>query len=63
MRAAIIDKLGNKIHGKEIVESASDKDDDDEEIKWRRYGLSFVLWLSFLFRSCWFMGFQWRQVH
>ncbi|KAJ6672691.1 MICROSOMAL PROSTAGLANDIN E SYNTHASE-2 [Salix viminalis] len=35
--SAIIDKLGNKIHGKEIVESASDKDDDDEEIKWRRW--------------------------
>ncbi|KAL3574987.1 hypothetical protein D5086_023088 [Populus alba] len=32
----IIDKLTNKIHGKEIVESASDKD-DDEEIKWRRW--------------------------
>ncbi|XP_034911038.1 uncharacterized protein [Populus alba] len=34
--SAIIDKLTNKIHGKEIVESASDKD-DDEEIKWRRW--------------------------
>lgn len=34
--SAIIDKLRNKIHGKEIVESASDKD-DDEEIKWRRW--------------------------
>ena len=63
MRAAIIDKLRNKIHGKEIVESASDKDGDDEEIKWRRYGLSFSQWLSFLLRSFWFMRFQWRQVH
>ncbi|KAJ6881758.1 prostaglandin E synthase 2-like [Populus alba x Populus x berolinensis] len=37
--SAIINKLRNKIHGKEIVESASDKD-DDEEIKWRRrYGV------------------------
>ncbi|KAF9671305.1 hypothetical protein SADUNF_Sadunf12G0033600 [Salix dunnii] len=35
--SAIIDKLRNKIHGKEIVESASDKDGDDEEIKWRRW--------------------------
>uniref|UniRef100_A0A6N2LH75 Prostaglandin E synthase 2 n=1 Tax=Salix viminalis TaxID=40686 RepID=A0A6N2LH75_SALVM len=38
--AAIIDKLGNKIHGKEIVDSASDKDDDEEK-KWRRVPLSF----------------------
>lgn len=34
--SAIIDKLRNKIHGKEIVESPSNKD-DDEEIKWRRW--------------------------
>ncbi|KAJ6687356.1 PROSTAGLANDIN E SYNTHASE 2-RELATED [Salix koriyanagi] len=34
--SAIIDKLGNKIHGKEIVDSASDKDDDEEK-KWRRW--------------------------
>ncbi|KAJ6340250.1 hypothetical protein OIU77_008080 [Salix suchowensis] len=37
--SAIIDKLGNKIHVKEIVDSASDKDDDEEK-KWRRYGAS-----------------------
>jgi microsomal prostaglandin-E synthase 2 len=41
MWAAIIDKLGNKIHGKEIVDSASDKDDDEEK-KWRRYGASLL---------------------
>uniref|UniRef100_U5FLG4 GST N-terminal domain-containing protein n=1 Tax=Populus trichocarpa TaxID=3694 RepID=U5FLG4_POPTR len=39
--SAIIDKLGNKIHGKEIVDSASDKDDDEEK-KWRRYGASLL---------------------
>ncbi|CAK7349584.1 unnamed protein product [Dovyalis caffra] len=34
--SAIIDKLGNKIHGKEIVESACDEDDDEEK-KWRSF--------------------------